>query len=61
MLSYSKLVLLPVDNDGCDLLVHEEEDGEEHGRDAGKEVDIPGGVCIKQGDCPTTEIRSCRL
>ena len=45
-LSYSKLVLLPVNNDGCDLLVHEEEDGEEHGRDGGKEVDIPGGVVI---------------
>ena len=39
-------MLLSVDNDRGDLLVHEEEDGEEHGRDGGKEVDIPGGVVI---------------
>ena len=54
-------MLLPIDNNRGDLLVHEEEDGEEHGRDGGKEVDIPRGVCIKEGDCPTTKIRSCRL
>ena len=39
-------MLLPVDNDRSDLLVHEEEDGEKHGRDGGKEVNIPRGSII---------------
>ena len=34
-------MFLPVDDDGGDLLVHEEEDGEEEGRDAGQKVDVP--------------------
>ena len=39
--AYLQLVFLPVDNDGGDLLVHEEENGEEEGRYAGQEVDVP--------------------
>ena len=34
-------MFLPVDDDGGDLLVHEEEDGEEEGGDAGQKVDVP--------------------
>ena len=39
--AHLQLMFLPVDNDGGDLLVHEEEDGEEEGRYAGQEVDVP--------------------
>ena len=39
--AHLQLVFLPVDNDGGDLLVHEEEDGEQEGRYAGQEVDVP--------------------
>ena len=49
-------MFLPVDNDRGDLLVHEEKDGEEQGRDGCKEVNIPRRVGIKQGDCPPTKI-----
>ena len=34
-------MFLPVDNDRGDLLVHEEENGEQEGRYAGQEVDVP--------------------
>ena len=36
-----QLVFLPVHNDRGDLLVHEEENGEEEGRYAGQQVDVP--------------------
>ena len=36
-----QLVLLSVDNDRGDLLVHEEENGEEDGWDTCSQVDIP--------------------
>ena len=40
-------MLLPVDDDRGDLLVHEEEDGEKQGRDGGREVNVPRGSIIK--------------
>ena len=35
-------MLLPVDNDSCDLLVHEDEDGAEQSRDEGDDGGPPG-------------------
>ena len=43
-------MLLPVDDDRGGLLVHEEEDGEKQGRDGGKEVNLPLGSIIVEGD-----------
>lgn len=34
-IKHLQFVLLPVDNDGCDLLIHEDEDGAEQSRDEG--------------------------
>ena len=56
-----QLVLLPVDDDGGDLLVHEEEDGEEDGGEDGQEVDVPLRLGIQQGDQPASDIVSGRL
>ena len=56
--AFEQLVLLPVDNDGGDLLVHEQQDGEEEGGDGGEDVDIPGGSVIKQRNEPAASIRS---
>lgn len=35
-------MLLPVDDDGCDLLVHEDEDGAEQSREEGDDGGPPG-------------------
>ena len=51
-------MFLPVDNDGGDLLVHEEEDGEEEGGDGGEDVDVPRGGVIKHGNKPAPSVRS---
>ena len=40
--AYPKLVLLSVDNDRGDLLVHEQEDGQQEGRDGSQQIDVPG-------------------
>ena len=56
-----QLVLLPVDDDGGDLLVHEEEDGEEDGGEDGQEVDVPLRLGIQQGNQPASDIVSGRL
>ena len=53
-----QLVLLPVDDDGGDLLVHEEQDGEEDGGEGGQEVDVPLRLGVKQGDQPASDIVS---
>ena len=52
---------VPVDDDRGDLLVHEQEDGQEQGGDGGEDVDIPGGGVIKQRNEPASGIRSCWL
>ena len=49
-ISHLELVLLPVDNDGGDLLVHEEEDSEQDGRHAGQQVHIPANPYIYTED-----------
>ena len=51
-----QLVLLPVDDDRGDLLIHEQEDGQEQGGDGGEDVDIPGGGVIKQRNEPAPGI-----
>ena len=56
--AFLQLVLLPVHDDGGDLLVHEQQDGEEEGGDGGEDVDIPGGSVIKQRNEPAASIRS---
>ena len=56
-----QLVLLPVDDDGCDLLVHEEQDGEEDGGDGGDDVEIPGTGVVYQRNHPTTGVTAGRL
>ena len=56
-----QLVLLPVDDDRGDLLVHEEEDGEEEGGEGGQEIDVPGGLIIKHGNQPVTNVRASGL
>ena len=47
---------VPVDDDRGDLLVHEQEDGQEQGGDGGEDVDIPGGGVIKQRNEPASGI-----
>lgn len=40
--THLQFVLLPVDNDGCNLLVHEDEYGAEESRDEGDDGGPPG-------------------
>ena len=56
-----QLVLLPVDDDGGDLLVHEQQHSEEEGGEGGQEVNVPGGLIIKHGDQPITDVRASGL
>ena len=53
-----QLVLLPVDDDGGDLLVHEEQDGGEDRGDTGQHRGVDG-VSIERGDEPATSAQ-CR-
>lgn len=39
--AHPQLVLLPVDDDGCDLLVHEDEDGDKEGGQGARQVNPP--------------------
>jgi len=39
--AHPQLVLLPVDDDGRDLLVHEDEDGDEEGGQGARQVNPP--------------------
>lgn len=39
---YLQFILLAVHDDGADLLVHEDEDGDQEGRDEASQVDPPG-------------------
>ena len=45
-------MLLPVDYNRGDLLVHEEEDGEEKGGDGGDDVEVPGALVVDERDQP---------
>lgn len=56
---YPQLVLLPVDNDSRDLLVHEDQDGHKQGgQDAGRVH--PPRVLAKRGHKPAS-VRPCGL
>ena len=50
--THLELVLLPVDDDGCDLLVHEDEDSHQQCRDGCCQVHPPR-VASKRRDKPT--------
>lgn len=50
---YLEFVLLAVDDDSSDLLVHEDEDGAEKGRNYGHQ-NHPPGVRTKRRDQPAT-------
>ena len=54
--THFELILLPVDNDGCDLLIHEDEnDSQQGGDDGGK--DEPSGVLVAEWiDEPTSGV-----
>ena len=52
---------VPVDDDRGDLLVHEEQHSEEEGGEGGQEVNVPGGLIIKHGDQPVSDIRASGL
>ena len=54
-----QFVLLPVDNNGCDLLVHEDEDGGEESRRDGS-YGTPPRVSTKWRDDPGP-VRICGL
>ena len=51
---YLQLVLLPVDDDRCDLLVHEDEDGAEQSRNDGDQWRPPRVVTDGVDQPPTT-------
>ena len=51
-------MFLPVDDDGGDLLVHEEQHGQEQGGESGQEVDVPGRLVIEHGNHPVSDIGS---
>ena len=54
-----EFVFLPVDNDGCDLLVHEDEDGGEESRRDGS-YGTPPRVSAERRDDPGP-VRICGL
>ena len=49
--THLELVLLPVDNDGGDLLVHEDENGDQQGGQCRRQAHPPG-VASERGDEP---------
>ncbi len=51
--TYLKFVLLAVNNDGADLLVHEDEDSDEEGRDKAGQINPPR-VLTKRHHQPST-------
>lgn len=56
---YLEFMLLPVYNNSCDLLVHENENGDQQSRDSSRKVHPPG-VFSKWRHKPTT-VRTCWL
>ena len=54
-------MFLPVDDDGGDLLVHEQQDGEQDGGEGRQKVDVPGRLVVIEGNQPAPDVRSCRL
>lgn len=53
--THLQLVLLPVDDDGGDLLVHEDQDGAEQSGNGGGQQ-RPPGVGSQRGDEPATSV-----
>ncbi len=54
-------MLFPVDDDGSDLLVHEEEDGEQDRRHCRRDVHEPRSPFDHERNQPATNIGPCRL
>lgn len=54
-------MFLPVDDNGGDLLVHEQEDGEEESGNTGSEVNPPGRVFVCERNQPAANIRTSWL
>lgn len=59
MALYLQLVLLAVDDDGADLLVHEDEDGDQEGRDEAGHIDPPR--VFPKGHHQPAAVGPCRL
>ena len=55
--TYLEFVLFPVDNNRGNLLVHEQQNGEEKGRDWGKKVNPPWRFVIKHWYPPVSHVR----
>ena len=58
--AHLQLVLLAVDDDGGDLLVHEDEDDGQQGRDGGRQGQPPGVAVTPGVDHPATVV-TCGL
>ncbi len=59
MFSDLQFVFFAVDDDGADLLVHEDEDGDQESRNGAGKIPPPG-VLTERHDEPAP-IRTCRL
>jgi hypothetical protein len=49
-------MLFSVDNDGGDLLIHEQQDGQEQGGDGGRDVDVPRRPLHDERNNPASNI-----
>ena len=58
---YLELMLRPVDNDACNLLIHEQEYGEEEGGNASRKVQVDRKVLPGEGNDPATLLPVGRL
>ena len=61
LLSHFELMLFSVDDDGCDLLIHEQQDGQEQGGDGGRDVDVPRRALHDERNDPASNIGPRRL
>ena len=59
--AYFELMLLPVDDDGGDLLVHEQQDGQQDGRNGCCDVEVPGSPLHHERDQPASNVGPRRL
>ena len=56
-----ELMLFPVNDDGSDLLVHEEEDGEQDRRHCRRDVHEPRSPFDHERNQPAPNVGPCRL
>lgn len=52
---HPQFMLLPVDNDGCDLLVHEDQDGDQESRERAGQVDPPWILAKREHKPPSVK------